>query len=524
MSEVNGSNIAPPPSSGGQWEVTETSPWLQHILAAVVVLGVTLPLFLLRPFLGPRPIALIYLLVVVLMALFVGRGPTLLAATMSALLWDFCFLPPLATFRIDNVEDGILFGMYFVVALVLGQLTARIRAQEKARRQGEERATALYELIRELAAAATLDQLVPRVVQHLEHTFDARVAVLLPDSAQRLSFHAHPGSTCDISGPEQPVADWAFQNRRVAGKFSGNRPDVETHFMPLTAGENILGVLGLRFDHSSAPNLQQGDLLVAFGQHIALALDRHRLREEAEQTRLLAESERLSQTLLNSMSHEIRTPLAVIQSATSGLIDLKEIEMSSAQYDMIGEIQEATARLNRLVGKVLDVTRIESGRVKPKLSLCDVADLIHVSLKETKKEMARHTVTAEIAPGLPFVQADFVLLQQALMNLLSNASFHTPAGTAIKVGASVRDGGLLLSVADRGPGLPPEAIPRIFDKFFRARGAPTGGTGLGLSLVKGFVEAQGGRVTAENRLGGGALFTIHLPVGQSPADSVKINL
>jgi two-component system sensor histidine kinase KdpD len=515
VSQVNGSNAVAPASSDGRWEATETSAWVQYLLAAVVVLGVTLPLLFLRPVLGPRPIALIYLLVVVLMALFVGRGPTLLAATMSALLWDFCFLPPVATFFIDNVEDGILFGMYFVVALVLGQLTARIRAQEKARRQGEERATALYELTRELAAAVTLDQLLERVVRHLERTFDAKVAVLLPDSARQLSFHAHRASTCEIYGPEQPVADWAFHNRRAAGKFSENRPEVDTHFIPLMAGENILGVIGLRFEQSSAPNLQQGNLLEAFGQHIALALDRYRLREEAEQTKLLAESERLSQTLLNSMSHEIRTPLSVIQSATSGLMDLKEPELSSAQHDMISEIQEATERLNRLVGKVLDVTRIESGRVKPKLSLCDVGDLIHVALKETKKELMQHKVMVDIAPALPLVRADFVLLQQALMNLLSNASFHTPEGTAIKVSASVRDRSLLVSVADRGPGLPPEAIPRLFDKFFRAPGAPTGGTGLGLSLVKGFVEAQGGDVTAANRLGGGALFTIRLPLGQA---------
>jgi two-component system sensor histidine kinase KdpD len=187
--------------------------------------------------------------------------------------------------------------------------------------------------------------------------------------------------------------------------------------------------------------------------------------------------------------------------------------MSGAQQTMIAEIQEATERLNRLVGKVLDVSRLESGHVNPKITLCDVGDLVHMAVKETRKELAGHKLAVEIAPGLPLVRGDFVLLQEALKNLLSNAAIHTPPGTAVQVSARVRDGDLLLAVADRGPGISPEALARVFDKFYRASTAPTGGTGLGLSLVKGFVEAHGGRVKAENRVDGGAIFTIRLALG-----------
>ena len=188
---------------------------------------------------------------------------------------------------------------------------------------------------------------------------------------------------------------------------------------------------------------------------------------------------------------------------------------------MVGEIQEAARRLNRLVGNLLSMTRLESGHVKAKLDWCDVADLVHVTLKEIEKDLAQHKVTVGIAPGLPLVRMDFVLMQQVLTNLLLNAAVHTPLGTAVQVNAGVEGDTLSLTVADNGPGLPPDALPLIFDKFYRAPAAPAGGTGLGLAIVKGFVEAQGGQVKAENRPSGGAVFTIRLPITKSPPVTVE---
>jgi two-component system sensor histidine kinase KdpD len=188
---------------------------------------------------------------------------------------------------------------------------------------------------------------------------------------------------------------------------------------------------------------------------------------------------------------------------------------------MVGEIQEAARRLNRLVGNLLSMTRLESGHVKVNLDWCDVADLVQVTVKELQKDLAQHRVTVGISRGLPLVRMDFVLMQQALANLLLNAAVHTPPGTAVQVNAAVETDALVLTVADSGPGLPPDALPLIFDKFYRAPAAPAGGTGLGLAIVKGFIEAQGGRVKAENRPAGGAVFTIRLPLAKAPPVAVE---
>jgi two-component system sensor histidine kinase KdpD len=286
--------------------------------------------------------------------------------------------------------------------------------------------------------------------------------------------------------------------------------------LPLLAGERAVGVLSLRF-HEPAPLAPaQRDVLEAFVRQVALVLDRQRLRDAEQQAKLVAESERLSKTLLNSVSHEMRTPIAAITSAASSLAASPAGGASGFQQSMVDEIQEAAVRLNRLVGNLLDMTRLESGHVRARLDWCDVKDLIQATLREVAPELAGREVAVELGPGVPLVRMDFVLTQQALANLLLNAATHTPPGTPVRVSARVERDGLVLAVADHGPGLPAEALPRIFEKFYRAPTAPAGGTGLGLTIVKGFIEAQGGQVGVANRAGGGAIFTIRLPLGQPP--------
>jgi two-component system sensor histidine kinase KdpD len=238
------------------------------------------------------------------------------------------------------------------------------------------------------------------------------------------------------------------------------------------------------------------------------------MREAEINAKLLSESERLGRTLLNSVSHEFRTPIAAIMTATSGLHESGSL--TPMQQKLITEIESAGTRLHRGVRSLLSAARVQSGQVQPKMDWCDVADLLRVALVEAAPLTAAHSIREHIEPGLPLVKLDFVLMEQALVNLLANAAMHTPPGTLVEITARREDDELILNVADRGPGLPPGEIDRIFDMFHRAPQARPGGTGLGLAIVKGFVEAQGCRVIASNRMGGGAVFTIRLPVSAAP--------
>ena len=486
-----------------------------------VVAAVTGINAILQRWLGYQSLALVYLLSVVVLAMFVSRGATLVAATATALLWNFLFVPPVFTFRISETTDLMLFCTYFIVALAMGHLAARLRAQQAAERRREQHATAMYLLTRELAQATDFADLLAIIIREVGKAARADVALSMPEEGQDDLLTPYFASTWLLSEKEQSVASWAFRRRQPAGRGTDTLPSAEGVHLPLLAGERAVGVLSVRFRDGAPLAANQRDLLEAFVRQIALVIDRQRLRDAEQRAKMVEESERLSKTLLNSISHEIRTPIAAINSAASNLNAARNPRLTEVPWAMVDEIQEAARRLNRLVGNLLNMTRLETGHVKPKLDWCDVADLIQVTTKAIEKDLAQHKVTIELAGDLPLARMDFVLMQQALTNLLLNAAVHTPPGTRVQVRASAQNKTLILTVADDGPGLPSDVLPFIFDKFYRAPAAPAGGTGLGLAIVKGFVEAQGGRVKAENQAGGGAAFTISLPLAKPPPVSAE---
>lgn len=478
----------------------------QYLFAIAAVALTGLVNLALMQIAGPRAPGLVFLLSVVLLALRLGRGPVLLAGALSALTWNFFFLPPRFTFNIARIDDAILFGLYFVVAIVLGQLVSRIRIQEQAERLREERATALYELTRDLAEATSRDEVVWHLVSQVNCVFHARVAVAVIVNGKLTT---HPDSLFALSEKELGVADWAFRQRRAAGQHTDNLPGAQALHLPLMTERQTFGVLALDLEGKRL-TLVQRDLLETFTRQAALVLDRVELRRAAEESRLLAESERLGRTLLNSISHELRTPLAASTSAASALAALPDVQEKQRRI-LTNEILEANGRLNRIVGNLLDVARLESSKIVPRLDWHDVRDLVQTAVRELKRELASHPVALDLPASATLVRLDFSLIQHALNNLLLNAVYHTPQGTPVEIKAVLSRDSLLLSVADRGPGISPDFLPRIFDKFARGANAKSGGSGLGLTIVKGFVEAHGGLVTAENRPGGGAIFTIRLP-------------
>jgi two-component system sensor histidine kinase KdpD len=489
----------------------------QYLLAALAIALVAGLNWLIVPLMGYRAVAIVFLFVVLAMATVLGRGPVLLAAGLSALLWDLFFIPPLFTYTVYKLEDGLMLGAYFFVALVTGHLTTRLRAQERAVHRRERRLTALYAFAREVTTARTLDAVLQTVVRQIGQAFDAQVAILLPNpNLSGQLGQPHPASTLALNEKELSVADWAFVNRKQAGRFTDTLPSAEARYLPLHTPGAVVGVLAIRSHSPERLALEQETLLETFANQVALVIERTTLDKAAEQARVLAESERLYKTLLNSVSHELRTPLTAITGAATSLLDPNIGGDLAAREALSREIDEAATRLNRIVENLLNMTRLESGRLRLNLEWCDINDLVSITLNRLKNELAEHVLIVDVASDLPLARIDFGLMEQALYNLVHNSAVHTPPGTRVRVSAWVEGQELILSVADRGPGLPPQDLERVFDKFYRAPGAMGGGTGLGLSITRGLVEAHGGQITAENRSNGGVRFIIRLPLGAAP--------
>ncbi len=488
-----------PPRNLGEYSI--------GLLVVAAVVGLCL---LALQFISYQAVGLVLLFTVSLLALFLGRGAVLVAAALSALLWNFLFIPPTYTFTIWGLENTLMFGLYFVIALATGSLTARLRAQQQAVSHREKRTEALYALARAIASAPTMDAVLSSVVKQIAQVFDAQVAFLLRAEENRLPYVPHATSTLAIDEKERSVAVWAFMHRKPAGRFTDTLPMANARWLPLITPNDVVGVMGVRA--AERLTLDEETLLETFASQVALAVERELLDEAAEHAEIVAKSEQLYKTLLDSVSHELRTPIAAIEGAATSLLDPKTADHVDARSALVEEIRLAADRLNRLVENLLDMTRLESGMLKPRLDWCDVGDLISVTVQRLRPLLTSHEVIVDLEPELPLVRLDFVLLEQALHNLIHNSAVHTPPGTRIRVGAKVDGRDLVITVADRGPGLPADALPKIFDKFYRAAGARRGGVGLGLSITRGLVEAHGGTITAENRTRGGITFTIRLPL------------
>jgi len=453
-------------------------------------------------------VGLIYLLAVISLSLRVGRWPVLAAGVLSALTWDYLFIPPKYTFVINKLEDALLFGTYFIVALVSGQLTARIRSQARNERFREERATALFHLTRALAAANTLDDAVFAALRQADDLFSAQTSLALFEK-ETGSVVPHFAGSYSLDEKEHAVAEWACRNKRSAGRFTDTLPASTGYYVPLVREGNALGVLGIKVLDDKILTLAQRDIVESFARQLALVVEREDLRAAGEREKLLAESEKLHRTLLDGVSHELKTPLAVLSAAAESLATAND----ATRATLATEILTATRRLNRLVNNLLDQTRLESGALKPKLDWCDTHDLVNAAVEGVRDSLVAHPLEIAIPDDMPLFRADTALMEQVIANLLLNAAHHTPANTPIFLAAGVElaRARVFLTVADRGPGLPATMREHLFKKFQRGDAARAGGLGLGLSIIRGFVVAQGGEIVAGENPGGGAVFTIYLP-------------
>ncbi len=496
------------------------SSWRDYGLALAVVLGVALLNVLAQPWITYLGVGLTELLAVLLVAVYIGRGPALLAATLSAISWNFLFIEPRFTIAINQPQDIILFLLYFAIAIFTGNLTARVRLQERQAHANAERTAALYALAHETATAVNMDDVVKTALEQIGVVFGAQAAVFLAHG-DRLQREAHPASTLQVDEREFGAALWVFENGRAAGHFTQTLPLAAAQYLPLRTANRTVGVLGVRLPGERPPTFDQRLLLETFAGQIALGIERELLDEAATQATLLQESDRLYTTLLNSISHELRTPIAAISGAASSLRDSRTLADAPARTALIQDIHDATDRLNRLVENLLDMSRLESGHLALKRDWCDVGDVIATAVRSTGACLEHHPLTLDVAPGLPLLRIDFVLVEQVLVNLLVNVCHYTPAGAPARIAAHAvalgRDRWVQVEVIDSGPGIPPEERARVFDKFHRLQGTVAGGTGLGLATSRGIAEAHGGTLTVDTAPDGGARFILRLPAtGTAP--------
>ena len=486
------------------------SPFQEYLAALLAVAAASGIGYIIRPWSDYWAVAVIYLFTIVLLGLRLGQGPILFAATLCALTWDFLFFPPLFTFLLPRLEDWMMLGLFFVIAIVTGRLTGHIRRQEQTERLRAQRATALHQLTRVLATAQSAEEVLRKAAGQVAELFGANLAILTADPVEPDRLVPHPSGSYAISGGEQQAALRVFHERRKSGGSARIRPGDTNPCFPLVAGGRVLGVMAVQPALGTILSPAQCDLLDDFATQIALALEHEQLRTANEAARIRAASDRLHRTLLDSVSHELKTPLAVIASAAESL----RATMPAEGQPLVGEIHLASERLRRLVVNLLDTTRLESGGLNAQLDWCDLADLVNAALKITAHVRAGRTVQVRLPPDLPLVRCDFDLMLQALANLLHNACHHTPPTAEVIVSAGVGPAAdrVWLAVADTGPGLREDQAARLFERFFRGQPKKAGGIGLGLSIARGFVEAHGGTLTAANRPEGGALFTISLPL------------
>jgi two-component system sensor histidine kinase KdpD len=486
----------------------------QYFTVALITIFIAVICFSIKEFIGYQVVSFALLFVVSTLAFFFGTGPILLSATLSAFIWDFFFIPPPYSLHVDKPEDMLMLIMFFIIALLSGVLTSRIKRQQVKIRIREERTNALYQLTRELSIATGIDEVIRIAKNDIKKYFNIRSQIFLKNEVNQPDYHSRSDADLILSGNDITVAEWTFQHSSKAGKYTDTLPSASYTFYPLKGNQMNLGVIAIQKDTVFTQGEEQ--FWEAFISQISGKFEREFLRNMAKQAFLLTESDKLYKTLFNSISHELRIPVATIMGASDSLLTIQYPE--EIRKELSQEIFKASKRLNRLIENLLNMSRLESGRIMPKLDWCDIHDLINKVSESLSEELKPFRLHIVIPDDMPFVKIDFGLMEQVLYNLIYNATQYAATSINLRVKAFFDNEIITLQVMDRGPGFPEKEIAFIFNKFYRVEGSKAGGTGLGLSIAKGFVEAHKGTIVVENRQNGGAKFTIKIPSEMLQAD------
>lgn len=463
---------------------------LSYLLAILLTVGVTVVLLIFRDGLQIATVALLYLLPVGACAALWGLGPGIISALMSFFLLNYFFLPPYGTLIVHKSQDILVLFVFLVLTVSISQLVGSMTRSLAIAQDREHEISRLYELSLAFSKLHREKDILNTLALHTHESIQADQVEVFTES------NPQPGL---IRIPEN-------------GSYEESPFGPPTIVVPLQGNQRLLGEI--RVWRAGRPvNPSEERLLQTFARQGVLALERARLVANENRARLLEESDRMKSALLASVSHELRTPLATITGALSSLVDNELVLDEAARQSLIETASEEADRLNRLVGNLLDMTRLEAGAMHISLEARDIQDVIGSALEELRSQLRERTVKVDLPAGLSLVNMDFVLIERVLVNIIDNANKYSPPDTPIEIRARAINGFLEVKIADHGMGIPPEDLQQVFEKFYRVkRPNSVGGTGLGLSICKGIIQAHGGAIAAENRPGGGTIIAISLPL------------
>ncbi len=491
------------------------APWLKGLAAAALAIVPTLLGLALFPWMisDLANLLALYFVAIIVASLFLDPFPTFISAALCAVFAKLWFIPPLGSLFGFSAEYGITLASMALIGLLLSSIVSRERTSTHAARLRTEQVTQLYELSRDLAVAVSLPDILQTIVKRISLTFDRETVVLLPEKDHLTVSAINLGRPLDPS--ELTAAEWAFQQSRPAGANTGTFSYASFRYLPMLTARGCLGVIGIWYGDDNPAELEpeQLRLLGVFVTKAATAIERGLLVEEASQAEVLRATDKLQNALLNSISHDLRTPLSSITGVLSSLRLEDDLIDAETRKELVETAYGEAERLNRLVGNLLDMSRLESGTLHISLQPCDVQDVIGSALDMLTTRLEDRPINIDIPEDLPLVPMDYVLINQVLINLLDNAVKYAPPTAPIDIVAKVAQNQVEISVADRGPGVPEEDCERIFEKFYRVkRFEHVVGTGLGLSICKGMVEVHHGKIWTENRQGGGVRISFSLPL------------
>jgi len=514
-------------STTHNWQVITTSEslpdppfpkYLGYLGGVVVPTLCTLINWPLRNHVGPTSILLVYLLGVFLVATRFGRGPSVFTCLMSAMAFAYFFAPPLFSLAIADTENLAGLAVMLLVALVTSKLMDSVRSQAAIATHRERRATVLYGLSCELAQARQEEEIAEIAVRHIQAAFGSPNTLLLPDDQGQLIRPPADSSPKTLVDMDWESAQWTFDQGAAAGKALDTQVESDTMLFPLLGAAGTTGVLVMGHpDPQRRLVSEQRNFLETFLNLIAQSLERVKLAEQARRSSIRVETEALRNALLSAISHDLKTPLTTIVGA-SGTLAEKDASLEPEDRRVLSRaIQEEAQRMFDLINKILDMARLVAGSLHLDREWSALEEIVAGAMGRLEQSLKNRPVNIQLPDTVPLIHVDAVLIQQVLINLLDNAAKYSPAASPIDISASVTPDALQLSIADHGPGVPPEAADQVFEKFFRLHPESTpGGVGLGLAISRAIIEAHGGLIGVQNRLGGGAIFSLTIPLDEAP--------